>query len=104
MALSQEMKRCINVCPDCYRSRYSQEPLSGDGWGARRRRASAHPPGTNTKCVSLSGSHISNVRNGAVLFASQLLFSNNQIDHLAMTELISRGAISPSPRITSMIT
>ena len=40
-----------------------------------------HPPGTNTKCVSLSGSHISNVRNGAVLFASQLLFSSNQIDH-----------------------
>jgi hypothetical protein len=38
-------------------------------------------PGTNTKCVSLTGSHISNVRFGASLVASQLLFSNNQIDH-----------------------
>jgi hypothetical protein len=37
--------------------------------------------GANTKCVSLTGSHISNVRTGAVLFANQLLFSNNQIDH-----------------------
>jgi hypothetical protein len=38
-------------------------------------------PGTNTKCVSLTGSHISNVRFGASLAASQLVFSNNQIDH-----------------------
>jgi hypothetical protein len=37
--------------------------------------------GANTKCVSLTGSHISNVRTGAGLFANQLLFSNNQIDH-----------------------
>jgi len=37
--------------------------------------------GANTKCVSFSGSHIANVRNGAVLFANQTLFSNNQIDH-----------------------
>jgi hypothetical protein len=37
--------------------------------------------GTNTKCVSFTGSHISNVRNGASLFANQLLFSNNQLDH-----------------------
>jgi hypothetical protein len=37
--------------------------------------------GTNTKCVSFTGSHISNVRTGASLFASQLLFSNNQLDH-----------------------
>jgi hypothetical protein len=36
---------------------------------------------TNTKCISLTGSHITNVRNGASLLASQLLFSNNQIDH-----------------------
>ena len=39
------------------------------------------PPGTNTKCVSLTGSHISNVKFGASLSASQLVFSNNQIDH-----------------------
>ena len=38
-------------------------------------------PGTNTKCVSLTGSHISNVRFGASLEASQLVFSNNQLDH-----------------------
>lgn len=38
-------------------------------------------PGANTTCVSLTGSHISNVRFGASLFASQVVFSNNQIDH-----------------------
>jgi hypothetical protein len=37
--------------------------------------------GPYTKCISLTGSHISNVKTGAGLFASQLLFSNNQIDH-----------------------
>jgi hypothetical protein len=37
--------------------------------------------GANTKCISLTGSHITNVRTGAGLFAPQLLFSNNQIDH-----------------------
>lgn len=37
--------------------------------------------GANTKCVSLTGSHISNIRYGAGLFANQLVFSNNQLDH-----------------------
>jgi hypothetical protein len=37
--------------------------------------------GTSTKCISLTGSHITNVKTGAGLFADQLLFSNNQIDH-----------------------
>ena len=37
--------------------------------------------GTNTKCVSFTGSHISNVRVGAAFTGSQVLFSNNQIDH-----------------------
>ena len=37
--------------------------------------------GTNTKCVSFTGSHISNVKTGAGLFADHLLFSDNQIDH-----------------------
>src|SRR4029077_2681821 len=36
---------------------------------------------TDTKCVSLTGSHITNVRSGALLTANQVLFSNNQIDH-----------------------
>ena len=43
--------------------------------------AQSTPPGTNTKCISLTGSHISNVRFGASLSASQIVFSNNQIDH-----------------------
>ena len=53
--------------------------------------AMSTPPGTNTKCVSLTGSHISNVRNGAALFASQLLFSNNQIDHFGDDGIDLRG-------------
>ena len=36
---------------------------------------------TDTKCISITGSHISNVRTGASIAASQLIFSNNQIDH-----------------------
>ena len=37
--------------------------------------------GLNTTCVSLTGSHISNVKFGAALFANKLVFSNNQLDH-----------------------
>ena len=37
--------------------------------------------GAHTRCVSLTGSHISNVRWGASLAANQLVFSNNEIDH-----------------------
>ncbi len=60
------------------------EAWSKAQWVANARNgfsAMSTPPGTNTKCVSLTGSHISNVRNGAGLFASQLVFSNNQVDH-----------------------
>jgi Right handed beta helix region len=39
------------------------------------------PGGTNTSCISFTGSHISNVRTGASIAANQLIFSNNQIDH-----------------------
>ena len=35
----------------------------------------------NTSCISLSGSHIQNVRFGAILAANNLLFTNNVIDH-----------------------
>ena len=45
-------------------------------WAQSTRRAAL-----NTNCISFTGSHISNVRMGAGLLASQLLFSNNQIDH-----------------------
>ena len=39
-------------------------------------------PGTTaTKCISVTGSHITNVRTGAGIAAGQTLFSNNQIDH-----------------------
>jgi hypothetical protein len=44
--------------------------------------------GDYTKCVSFTGSHISNVRTGAALLASQLLFSNNQIDHFGDDGLV----------------
>jgi hypothetical protein len=62
---------------------------SAEGWSQAQWVADARngfsalstAPGTNTKCVSLTGSHISNVRFGASLTASQLVFSNNQIDH-----------------------
>jgi Right handed beta helix region len=37
--------------------------------------------GAYTKCIALTGSHITNVRYGASLTADQTLFSNNQIDH-----------------------
>src|ERR1700722_5225871 len=35
----------------------------------------------NTSCISLAGSHIQNVRVGAILAANKLLFTNNVIDH-----------------------
>ncbi len=65
-------------------SQDNAESWSKAQWVANARNgfsALSTPPGTNTKCVSLTGSHISNVRFGASLSASQLVFSNNQIDH-----------------------
>lgn len=65
-------------------SQDNAEAWSKAQWLANARNgfsALSTPPGTNTKCVSLTGSHISNVRFGASLSASQLVFSNNQIDH-----------------------
>jgi hypothetical protein len=35
----------------------------------------------NTSCISVAGSHIQNVRNGAILAANNLIFTNNVIDH-----------------------
>ena len=35
----------------------------------------------NTSCISVAGSHIQNVRNGAILAGNNLLFTNNVIDH-----------------------
>ena len=37
--------------------------------------------GNNTKCISMTGSHISNVRFGASLGANFTVFSGNEIDH-----------------------
>jgi hypothetical protein len=37
--------------------------------------------GVNTKCISMTGSHITNVRFGAELLANLTLFSSNEIDH-----------------------
>ena len=39
------------------------------------------PGGWNTKCISMTGSHITNVRFGASLGAALTLFSDNEIDH-----------------------
>jgi hypothetical protein len=44
--------------------------------------------GTSTKCISLTGSHITNVKTGAGLVANQLLFSTNQIDHFGDDGLV----------------
>ena len=60
------------------------EAWSQAQWVANARNgfwAQSTPPGTNTQCVSFTGSHISNVRTGAALLADYLLFANNQIDH-----------------------
>ncbi|MGB7977013.1 MAG: hypothetical protein WCF81_22280 [Roseiarcus sp.] len=35
----------------------------------------------NTSCISMAGSHIQNVRIGAILAADNMLFTNNVIDH-----------------------
>ena len=35
----------------------------------------------NTSCISLAGSHIQNVRTGAILAANNLMFTNNVVDH-----------------------
>jgi hypothetical protein len=37
--------------------------------------------GENTSCISMFDSHITNVTNGVQLFASQSMFTNNEIDH-----------------------
>jgi hypothetical protein len=57
-------------------------------WGQARSglRALGSPgAGTNgepyTTCISMTGSHIQNVRTGAVLAANNLLFSHNELDH-----------------------
>jgi Right handed beta helix region len=67
----------------------SQDDISGwtqaqwiangrNGFGAGIGAAAA---ADNTKCISMSGSHITNVRFGAFLGAGSLVFSGNQIDH-----------------------
>jgi hypothetical protein len=35
----------------------------------------------NTSCISMAGSHIQNVRTGAIIAGNNLLFTNNEIDH-----------------------
>ena len=65
-------------------SQDNAEAWSKGQWVANARTgfwAQSSAGGTNTKCVSLTGSHISNVKTGAGLGADHLLFSDNQIDH-----------------------
>jgi hypothetical protein len=65
----------------------SQDDVSGwtqAQWVANGRngfRAQSSAGGVNTKCISMTGSHISNVRFGADLAANFTLFSGNEIDH-----------------------
>ena len=37
--------------------------------------------GSYAKCVSMTGSHVTNVRNGATLTANLMVFSGNEVDH-----------------------
>ena len=72
-------------------SQDNAEAWSQAQWVANARNGFCVPSsagGANTKCVSFTGSHISNVRTGAALVASQLLFSNNQIDHFGDDGLV----------------
>ncbi len=72
-------------------SQDNAEAWSQAQWVANARNgfwAQSSAGGANTKCVSFTGSHISNVRTGAALLAGQLLFSNNQIDHFGDDGLV----------------
>ena len=65
----------------------SQDDVSGwtqAQWVANARNgfdAQSSAGGVDTKCISMTGSHISNVRSGASLGADLTLFSGNEIDH-----------------------
>jgi len=65
----------------------SQDDVSGwtqAQWVANARNgfwAHSSAGGLNTKCISMTGSHISNVKTGAALGADFTLFSGNEIDH-----------------------
>jgi hypothetical protein len=65
----------------------SQDDVSGwtqAQWVANARNgffAASTAGGSNTKCISMTGSHITNVRDGAVLVADLFVFSGNEIDH-----------------------
>jgi hypothetical protein len=65
----------------------SQDDVSGwtqAQWVANGRDgfdAQSSAGGVDTKCISMTGSHISNVRFGAALTADFTLFSGNEIDH-----------------------
>ncbi|MGC9959358.1 right-handed parallel beta-helix repeat-containing protein, partial [Roseiarcus sp.] len=65
----------------------SQDDVSGwtqAQWVANARDgfdAQSSAGGVDTKCISMTGSHISNVRFGAALAADSTLFSGNEIDH-----------------------
>ena len=53
-------------------------------WNANARQAmllSGSAGGQNTSCISVTGSHFTNVSNGPALFASDTLFNDNEIDH-----------------------
>ena len=47
-------------------------------WGSAGNGTNGEP---NTTCISMAGSHIQNVRTGAMLAGNKTLFTNNVIDH-----------------------
>ena len=47
-------------------------------WGSAGNGTNGEP---NTTCISMAGSHIQNVRTGAILAGNNTLFTNNVIDH-----------------------
>ena len=89
----------------------SQDDVSGwtqAQWVANARSgfsAQSSAGGNNTKCISMTGSHITNVRVGAGLSANLTVFSGNEIDHFGDdgVDLRLRADLA-SPRTTSTTT
>ena len=75
----------------------SQDDVSGwtqAQWVANGRNgfaAASTAGGPDTKCISVTGSHITNVRYGVALLANSLVFSGNEIDHFG-DDAIDYGA------------
>src|ERR1700722_14563585 len=78
LKLEHQLDQCSLLrCCKSVRSidpRIQRSTLMARGWVI----ANGEP---NTRCISVAGSHIQNVRFGALLAANSVLFTNNVIDH-----------------------